>query len=199
MIGWKWPAFFQSAGDTILTIYSRPQSTPCQTMRLRERSRWFTEHTPHHITYTTYPSLYFHIQPLTHNSVPATDQNKQRFLFPIIPMVGDGPEATPGVKSNCRKYLDKKQIDIVVSVIDKTVCVSVPDIYNFKAQSIGVRKYRDPDTFLNVILKISTSWTWIVLHSWAFLYILLLPPYAILYTQEVWVLTLRAPFKIFPD
>ena len=71
-------------------------------------------------------------------------------------MVGHGPEATPGVKSNCRKYLDKKQID-TVSVIDKAVCVSVSDIYTFQAKSIGVRKYRNPDKFLNVILKISTS------------------------------------------
>ena len=71
--------------------------------------------------------------------------------------------------SNCGKYLDKKQTNIKCYWQRPSVSPSM--IFTpLKRISIGVKKYRNPDKFFNVILKISTSWTWIVLHSWAFLY-----------------------------
>ena len=57
----------------------------------------------HHITshHIHNVSVFILSQPHSdsHHSPPGTDQNKQRFLFPIyiIPMVGHAPEATPGV------------------------------------------------------------------------------------------------------
>ena len=131
MIGWKWPTLLQSGGDTILTIY-RPA---VHTLSDNETGigRGGSQNTSHHITYTTYPSLYFHIHALTHNSLPATDQNKQRFLLPIIPMAGHGPEATPGVILMVENIWIKNREIYQLLLTRPSVCFSVSNIYNLKA------------------------------------------------------------------
>ena len=198
MIGWKWPTFIQSDVDTILTMYRPAVHSPHPVRQWDwDRSWWFIEHfTSHNITshtqrirlytFTTTHWLRAHYQ-------QPTKINKG-FCYRYNTHGRSHTWSQARSYSNCGKYLDKKQTNIKCYWQRPSVSPSM--IFTpLKRISIGVKKYRNPDKFFNVILKISTSWTWIVLHSWAFLYFpLYLPPYAILCTQEVWVLTPECSF-----
>ena len=108
-------------------------------------------------------------------------------------MAGHGPEGTPGVILMVENIWIKNREIYQLLLTRPSVCFFVSNVYNLKATINWSQEIQNPDKFFNVILKISTSWTWILLHSLAFLYS---PPpqtpYAILYTQEVSVLALSA-------